>query len=271
MLEKASVIIPVYNGLRWGDGIVESISTNEAAVGEIILINDGEKDDFGQLLKKLQNELKVAIRCFHTLGRQGPAVARNKGLDNASCPYITFLDCDDVWLPDSLRQRIQLLKDNSSAPFAYCSTQFMNESGELLNKYQVPVMTSLYTLLVTNYISLPSVVIRRSFLGDMRFPIRGHEDYALWLNLLRIGSSPAVGMQEIGMKVRISFGSVSSNKTQAAHWHFDILKSFGMPLLIRVLLFIGYAMNGVLKKKLKYHRPVFFGLDYIVRFVIGRQ
>ena len=52
--KKATVIIPVYNGYRWAAGILESLSGNADSLGELILVNDGENQDFLKLLDYLR-------------------------------------------------------------------------------------------------------------------------------------------------------------------------------------------------------------------------
>lgn len=266
MSSKASVIIPVYNGYKWVDGIIRSIAGNLNEVGELILINDGEARDFEKLIEILRLNLSLPLIIIHTSGRQGPAVARNLGIDQVKCEYIAFLDCDDIWLPASLKKRIDLLVNNPLAPFAYCSWQYVTELGNPLNEYDVPNVTELGKLLVTNYLALPSVVIRKEYLGNKRFPLIGHEDYGLWLDLLSHSSTHAVGMSGVGLQVRVVAGSTSSNKNKALRWHWAILKNYGVPVAFRVLLFVGYAINAILKRKFRFSHPVFFGLDRLASY-----
>lgn len=271
MPDKASVIIPVYNGYKWADGVVSSISGNINEVGELILVNDGEAQDFANMIETLRSKLNVPVITIHTSGLQGPAIARNLGIDKAECEFIAFLDCDDIWLPTSLKKRIDLLVKTPQSPFAYCSWQYISELGRPLNIYHVPDTTTIDQLLVTNYLALPSVVIRRDYLGNKRFPNVGHEDYGFWLDLLNQSSTHAVGVSDVGLQVRIVTGSTSSNKNRALRWHWAVLKNFGVPVPIRVPLFFGYAVNAVLKRKFRFSHPVFFGLDRLTKSWLSRR
>ncbi len=271
LTNKASVVIPVYNGYKWAEGIVKSISGNIDEVGELILINDGDAHDFEKLIKFLRLNLNLPLTIIHTSGRQGPAVARNLGLDKVKCKYIAFLDCDDIWLPGTLKRRVDLLAENPAAPFTYCSWQYFTEQGCPLNAYFLPTTTKLEQLLVTNYLALPSIVISKEYLGEKRFPCIGHEDYGLWLDLLSHSSAHALGLREVGLHVRVVSGSVSSNKMKALAWYFAVQKRFGVPASLRMFFFIGYAINAMLKRKLRFTRPVFMGLDRLASFWLARR
>jgi len=262
-IKNVSVIIPVYNGYKWASGIIKSLTGNTNSVDELILVNDGDVLDFLKLSEMLHLYFNFPIIVVHTLGREGPAVARNIGIEYAKNEYIAFLDCDDIWLAGSLGKRVDILVNNPDASYSYCSFQYISEQGYLLNIYHVPKVTKLCQLLVTNYNLVPTLVIRREVLGNKRFPLMGHEDYGLLLDLLTTKSAYAIGLDEVGCQIRVVSDSISSNKKQSIIWHWTILKNYGLPVNLRSFLFIGYAVNGLLKRKLYYSRPIFFGLDFL--------
>ena len=264
MKDKASIIIPVYNASRWTNSLTESIKTNLEAVGELILINDGDKEDFAILLAKMRASLTIPIFNLNTQGREGPGKARNIGINHASFEFIAFLDCDDQWFPGSLVKRINLLKLSDDAPFVYSSYYRITLDGRVTNITRVPALAKLEMLFVTNFIATPSVVIRLASLGDVRFKEIGHEDYDFWLRLIRFAGKGAIGLVEPVINVRTATGSISSAKTHAALWHYRILRSHGIPLALRLLLFSGYSANALLKRRIRMYTPLFFGFDHIV-------
>ena len=263
--ECVSVVVPAYNASRWAESIVTSIKTNSAHVGELILVNDGDKDDFDELVEKVQAYLSLPVLCFSTDGREGPGKARNIGINNASFSYIAFLDCDDQWLPDSLRKRLNLLSLCIDAPFVYSSYYRVSLDGLVTNITRVPAVAKLEMLFATNFIATPSVVIRRSSIGGMRFKQVGHEDYDFWLRLIQASGVTAVGLVEPVIRVVTSAGSVSHVKKDAFRWHYEILRSNGVPLALRIILFAVYAINGLLKRKVFEYKPIFFCSHHITR------
>jgi teichuronic acid biosynthesis glycosyltransferase TuaG len=271
MNDKVSVIIPVYNASRWAESMAESIQENLATVGELLLVNDGDKEDFAILLGKMQASLNIPIHSLCTRGREGPGKARNIGIDHASFEYIAFLDCDDQWSPNSLEKRLALLKRSNGAPFVYSSYYRLSLDGRVTNLTKVPPLAKLEMLFVTNFIATPSVVIQRASLGNLRFKVIGHEDYDFWLRLIRFAGADAIGLVEPVVNVRTATGSVSSAKTHAALWHYRILISHGIPLALRLLLFAGYCANALLKRKIRLYTPLFFGFDHIMGWWLSQR
>jgi teichuronic acid biosynthesis glycosyltransferase TuaG len=263
---EVSVVIPVFNGYKWAKDIATSLQGNISYIKEVILINDGEKYDFEKLVTYLKENVKVSFLLLHTIGKQGPAVARNMGIDKSNGNYIAFLDCDDVWLQGSLISRVNLLKCNPRAAFSYCSWEYITEYGKGLNPYILPEITTFEKLIVTNYLALPSIVIKREILIDLRFPIVGHEDFAFLLSLLSLSEFEAVGSKLIGIQVRKVSGSLSSNKKKVWIWHWQVLRRFKIPFLISILLFFAYVVNAILKRKFRFQKPLFFNLDKLVKF-----
>lgn len=99
-MEKVSIVVPVYN---MGDRIeicVRSLIKQTYSNIEIILVDDGSRDDSYENCKKIamQDERIVA---YHTENR-GSGPARNYGIEHASGKYIYFPDADDYLEPDAI-------------------------------------------------------------------------------------------------------------------------------------------------------------------------
>lgn len=95
-----SVIVPVYNAISTLTACVKSIREQTLNSLEILLIDDGSKDDSYSLCNSLSKEDK-RIRVFHK-ENGGQSSARNIGLDNAQGEYIAFIDSDDTIDSDML-------------------------------------------------------------------------------------------------------------------------------------------------------------------------
>lgn len=88
-----SVIIPVYNGSKYLEKAVNSVTECNDKDFEIILIDDGSTDDTPALCDKLQ-ENDSRIHTFH-IENLGVSNARNFGIEKAKGEFLTFLDADD--------------------------------------------------------------------------------------------------------------------------------------------------------------------------------
>lgn len=95
---RFSVVIPLYNKGIHVVHALESVLAQTFEDFEILVVDDGSKDDSLQYAKSVDSP---KIRVFHQKN-QGVSVARNVGIENAKGEYIAFLDADDVWHPNYL-------------------------------------------------------------------------------------------------------------------------------------------------------------------------
>lgn len=95
-----SVIVPVYNVEKYLNRCVDSILSQMMTDFELLLIDDGSKDNSGRICDEYA-EKDARVRVFHK-PNGGVSSARNLGLDNAIGKWITFCDADDVVLPSWL-------------------------------------------------------------------------------------------------------------------------------------------------------------------------
>lgn len=106
-LQKVSIIIPVYNVEKYIKQCLKSVLNQTYKNLEIILVNDGTKDNSMKVIEEyLQDERIIIINKENG----GLSSARNSGLDKVTGEYIYFLDSDD-WLEENA---LEILINNSS-------------------------------------------------------------------------------------------------------------------------------------------------------------
>ena len=96
MKPKISVIIPIYNCEKYLKRLIDSILSQSYANFELILINDGSKDNSGEIIKTYQDKRIKILDKENT----GVSDSRNKGLEIATGELICFLDSDDYVSPN---------------------------------------------------------------------------------------------------------------------------------------------------------------------------
>ena len=98
---KVSVIVPAYNAARLLERCVRSITGQTYPALEVIVVDDGSKDDTGKIADQLAAE-DSRIRVVHKTNG-GVSAARNDALKLVEGEWITFVDSDDYLEPDFLR------------------------------------------------------------------------------------------------------------------------------------------------------------------------
>ena len=117
-----SVIIPVYNAEGYLDACVESILRQSYGNIEVILVDDGSTDESGQMCDTWAEKDK-RIRVIHK-HNEGLNYARKDGFENSSGNYVTFLDSDDLFHKDNIKNSLEALYDNDADVVIYASKEF---------------------------------------------------------------------------------------------------------------------------------------------------
>lgn len=109
-----SVIIPVFNTERFVEKAITS-ALQQPEVFEVIVVNDGSKDNSLQIIKKLQEE-DDRVKIFHHPNgeNKGRSASRNLGIKKASSAYVAFLDADDFYLENRFKNDQKVFSDTTT-------------------------------------------------------------------------------------------------------------------------------------------------------------
>jgi hypothetical protein len=102
---RISVIIPVFNGVRFLPGAVRSVLAQDYPSLDIIIVDDGSTEDVVAAVRALP----VDVRLFRQ-ENAGPAAARNRGIREATGELLAFLDVDDEWPAGNLQHMSTVLR-----------------------------------------------------------------------------------------------------------------------------------------------------------------
>lgn len=205
-----SVIIPAYNAESFIQETINSVLIQSFSDFELIVIDDGSKDQTIEVLKTIQD---ARLKVF-SYPNGGVAVARNRGIAQATGEFISFLDSDDLWTADKLEKQLEALKEKPGAGVAYSWTQFIDLEGNLLYA-QDPVFFegNVYAqILVGNFTANGSnMLIRRQFveaIGGFDSKVRPAEDWDYTIRLAAV--CPFVLVPQHQILYRQTFQSQSS-------------------------------------------------------------
>ena len=104
---KISVIIPIYNAENYLNRCLESIIQQTYKDLEVILIDDGSKDNSGKICDEYKNKDNRLIVIHKKNG--GVCSARNVGLSIATGDYVCFMDADDFIDLDMYKRLINII------------------------------------------------------------------------------------------------------------------------------------------------------------------
>ncbi len=244
-----SIIMPAYNAEKHIEEAICSVLSQTYENWELLVIDDCSSDRTAELAKAFET-VDSRIRFFRNAQNIGVAGTRNRGIDIATGEWVALLDSDDYWHKDKLEKQLKKAYE-SRADIIYCSYTLADKNGKCLKDYVVPQKASYNLVLKENVLSCSTVLIRRSALIKHKFSEEYyHEDYALWLELLRAGYK-AEACSEILSNYRIAQGTRSSNKYRAAKNRWIIYrKAEKLSLVKSAWAFIGYAYYAIIKHKM---------------------
>lgn len=125
---KLSIIITVYNKEQYLRRALDALINQNSSINgeyEIIAVNDGSTDDSASILKEyLQRDNRVRIL---TQQNQGLSMARNNGVEPARGEYVWFVDADDTFSPNAVRQICEAMKNHPDVIPIYAETDGINK------------------------------------------------------------------------------------------------------------------------------------------------
>ena len=130
MKPKVTVLMPVYNGVRFLGRAIESVLCQTESDFELIIINDGSTEP---VLKKIESYLDPRISLHTRAKNKGLTVRLNEGLMFAKGDFIARMDADDISMPQRLD--LQLAAFEKGVGFVGCWGRSINESGDFIQHY----------------------------------------------------------------------------------------------------------------------------------------
>ncbi|MBW6464227.1 MAG: glycosyltransferase [Firmicutes bacterium] len=224
-----SVVIPCFRCVDTISRAVASVANQTLVPFEVILVDDCSGDGTLELLcaiaKKYPHDW---VKILQLPVNSGPSVARNKGWNHATQPYIAFLDADDSWHPLKLKLQVEaLLADPSIALIAHQMNVQQPDApapalcGQLKSQIVRP-----HTLMFTNPFPTPAVVLSRELPFRFDENRRRVEDFFLWAQIIFSGHKCVKINQVLASCHKPTFGAggLSGDMTAMHDAAIDVIK-----------------------------------------------
>ena len=182
-----SIIIPAYNAEQFIAATLESALAQTLKDTEVIVIDDGSKDGTARVVQTFPTVRYVR----QTNG--GVSTARNHGAALAQGQFLAFLDSDDIWHPDKLRQQVQALEQHPDSVFYRTAFTHQHDDEERIRsgaeRQDAPhrVTPDLLPSFLHPYFATSTVMVRKSAFdeaGGFDASLRIAEDVDFYLRVL---------------------------------------------------------------------------------------
>lgn len=179
-----SIVIPTYNRGPLVVLTIESILKQEFSDFEIIVVDDGSKDDTDVRIAAIKDPRLT----YHKKVNGERGAARNYGAKLSRGTYINFFDSDDLMYPNHLATAKKLIDEKNSPEFFHLGYDFKNPDGTLTKKVDQLDDAVRVNAMFDNFLSCNGVFVRKDI--ALQFPfeedrvLASAEDWELWIRLL---------------------------------------------------------------------------------------
>ncbi|WP_255424493.1 glycosyltransferase family 2 protein [Apibacter sp. HY039] len=241
-----SIITASYNSEKYLSDTIRSVINQTDTDWEWLIVDDNSSDNSVNLIKSIKDQ---RIKLIESNQNYGAAKARNIGLKLAKGRFITFIDSDDIWLPDFLTTTKNFLLNNNEELVYSSYKRYDEQLNPLLSDFiaedhityerilyncPMPMLTTMYDSQRIGKILIPENVYKR-------------EDYALWINVLKIVSEARAIVKPLAV-YRIRENSYSRNKFKIAYYQFLVYYNFLKLSLPKSIYYtIQWSLNGLKK------------------------
>jgi glycosyltransferase involved in cell wall biosynthesis len=216
-----SIVIPVRNGARFIQETLISISKQTYRDFEVIVVDDGSKDQTVEIVKKFMKEdLRFSI--VANSGGSGVEYARNYGISLTCADWIAECDADDLWHEDKLQRQLDF-RDNwkHELPLLAIGTTayLINDKGIVVSTLGAkPTTLDEYLRMRENndpfILNHSSVFYKKSAFWDVggyKYDYLGAEDTELISRIAELGV--VINLTEPLFQYRKHLGSLQLSKT----------------------------------------------------------
>jgi glycosyltransferase involved in cell wall biosynthesis len=168
-----SIIIPVFNGERYLSETIDSVLNQSYRPIDVVILDDGSTDNSADIAKRYLPSIK-----YYYQPNGGIASALNQGISRSEGEYLSFLDADDLWLPDKLALQIKALETDPTIDMVFGHMrQFFSPDLEDTMKANIVLIDGI----MPSYFKGTMLIRRESFFRAGLFDTRWHlGDFIDW-------------------------------------------------------------------------------------------
>ena len=179
------IILPTYNSRFFICKTIQSIFYQSYKYWRLIIIDDGSTDGTVEILDKIYKKFKdkKKILLLKNNINKGQAFTRNLGLKNTKYKFIAFLDSDDFWDKNKLKNQIKFMISNN---YDFTYTDYKIIKNNKIKTITVPDYFNYKKFIHNSSINTCSVILKKKIIKNIYFKnLRFSEDYFFKCQILK--------------------------------------------------------------------------------------
>ncbi|MCT7481732.1 glycosyltransferase family 2 protein [Aliarcobacter cryaerophilus] len=226
-----SVVMSVYNGEKYLAEAIESILNQTYKNFELIIINDGSKDNSVEIIKnymKQDNRIVLIDR-----ENKGLPYSLNEAISIAKGEYIARMDADDISLPTRFEKQIDYMQKNELDVCGSYIKIFGDNRKERIIKNPITNEDIRFSLLFFSCLAHPTVMFKKEVFDKVKYRVdyKVAQDYQLWCDIVnadfKIGNIPEVLLNYREHEAQASIEKFKRQQDTAHKIALDYAKNLG--------------------------------------------
>ncbi len=137
-MKLVSVVVATYKREAELKNALESLAKQTYPNMEIVLVDDNGNDEWNSKVSETVEVFRnrypmIKLEYIANNSNQGSSKTRNIGIHSANGDYITFLDDDDIYLPDKIRKQVEFMETNQ-CDYSITDLILYNEDDKKINR-----------------------------------------------------------------------------------------------------------------------------------------
>lgn len=199
MFMKISVITASYNYAQYIEETINSVLNQSYQDWELIVVDDGSQDNSVEIIKSYCDKDR-RIKLFQHDGGQNKGLKETLllGIEKCTGEYIAFLESDDVFMPDNLLKKAEIIEKNSSVKLVFNKVEFLwdkqrtnrkqkdfENTQKWLSKLSFPKNMFWDFYINNKVLTFSCVMVEKNALKNVDFntPTDALLDWWLWIHL----------------------------------------------------------------------------------------
>ena len=185
---KISIVMPTFNQGQYIEKSIRSVLEQDGENIELIVIDGGSTDNTIEVVRRYESKITYWV----SEKDRGQSHAINKGMQQATGEYLTWLNSDDWYLPGAVKAMMDLFKKTGADVVVGAGTIVDQEGKQIYGKAPTPTidLNTLYHWHEGGNFMQPSSAFSRtawSAAGEVDETVHIALDLDLWLRMAKAG------------------------------------------------------------------------------------
>jgi len=240
--KKIDIILPNYNSHEFLEETLKSIINQSYFNWRLIIVDDNSDNKTKQILRKFLKNKK--INAYFLKKNQGAGFCRNYALKKSKSSFVAFIDSDDIWKKNKLKEQINfMIKNKCSFSYTYYET-FGDKK-----KFIKPPLSFDYSEFIHNTsIATSTMMVKKDMIKNIKFTrTKICEDYYFKCKLLK-KVNYAYCLNKFLTKYRVRSDSLQSSNFKNFFWIWKINKKYNkLNFLDNFFSLLNISFNSIKK------------------------